>query len=321
MARRPDQRVRMAPGTVEIDGRQVRYAVSDNERIPFNGAAPQVWAVNIHGYFAGGGMYWRESARLAAGLDWRVVNPSLPGFGGSDPLPWDDLAMRGFSDTIARLLDHLGADRAVILGHSMGGAVAVQFAHDHPDRTLGVVYRDGAATTSWKERRSVLARLVSPVSPDLAAMVDLVAAVAVDMPDFLIGRIRSTLRGVMPDARKNLASVAQALPVAALLFACDLSAEVAHIAREHRVPVLPVWGRFDRITPLETADEFERISGREVHYVRGGHSWMIARPGTQLAILRHTDRGQEFVEAVGSGSLPEGVTSISRGLPGMAAHR
>jgi pimeloyl-ACP methyl ester carboxylesterase len=300
----------MVPEVAEVDGLTIQYAVSDNEYVPFNGQAPQVWAVNLHGYFAGGGMYWRESARLAGTLGWRVVNPSLPGFAGSDPLPWNQLSMSGFSDVVAKLLDHLGAGPVVVLGHSMGGAVATQFAYDHPERTLGLVYRDGAATTSWKERRSILAKVLSPISPDLGAMVDLVGGVALDVPDLLVGRIRSTLRGVMPDARLNLRSVADALPVAAMLFASDLTPHVEHIARDHRVPLLPVWGKYDRITPVHTAEEFARVSGREVHYVRGGHSWMIARPGTQQALLRHSERGRAFMAEVRERMLPDGVTAL-----------
>jgi pimeloyl-ACP methyl ester carboxylesterase len=312
----------MVPGSLEVDGLRLNYAISDNERSRFESSRPQVWAVNVHGYFAGGGMYWRESARLAGGMDWRVVNPSLPGFGGSDPLAWNDLSMRGFAHVIATLLEHLGAGPAVVLGHSMGGAVAVQFAHDHPERTLGVIYRDGAGTASWKERRSILARVLSPVSSDLAAMVDLVSGVAMDIPDMLVGRVRSTLRGVMPDARLNLRSVADALPVAAMLFASDLAAEVEHVSRDHGVPILPVWGRYDRITPRHTAEEFARVSGCEVAYVRGGHSWMIARPGTQLDILRHNPLGEAFVEACAERVLPDGVVPLPvRRFPAATALR
>jgi len=306
----PDQRVRMVPGTADIGGLRVNYAVSDNETIPFNGQPPQIWAVNIHGYFAGGGMYWRESARLAGGLGWRVINPSLPGFGGSDPLPWNRLSMSGFADVIAGLLDHLGVGPVVVLGHSMGGAVATQFAFDHPERTLGVVYRDGAATASWKERKSILAKVISPVSPDLGAMCDLVSGVALDVPDMLIGRARSTLRGVMPDARLNLRSVADALPVGAMLFASDLTTEVDHVARDHGVPILPMWGMYDRITPRHTAHEFARISGEKVHWVRGGHSWMIARPGTQMRVLRDHEDGQSFMRRVMARVVPEGVAKL-----------
>ena len=69
----------MVDGEVAIDGRRWRYSVSDN-------LDASTWAVNLHGFFAGGGVYWRESARLAGRLGLRLINPNLPGFGGSEPL-------------------------------------------------------------------------------------------------------------------------------------------------------------------------------------------------------------------------------------------
>ena len=97
-------------------------------------------------------MYWRESARLAEQLGWRVINPSLPGFGGSDPLEWQDVSMESLANQVMAIVHKVDAGPVVLLGHSMGGAVAVQFAHDHPRRTLGLIYRDGVSTPAWKER-------------------------------------------------------------------------------------------------------------------------------------------------------------------------
>ena len=137
--------IRMVPSSVMVEGRRLRFAVSDNVGAygPDGPGSPPIWAVNIHGYFAGGGMYWRESARLAEQLGWRVINPSLPGFGGSDPLDWSDVSMENLANQVMAIAHKVDAGPVVLLGHSMGGAVAVQFAHDHPRRTLGVIYRDG----------------------------------------------------------------------------------------------------------------------------------------------------------------------------------
>jgi pimeloyl-ACP methyl ester carboxylesterase len=290
----------MIPHKLMVDGRRVRYALSDNKAAhgPEGPGSEPIWAVNLHGYFAGGGMYWRESSQLAEGLGWRVLNPSLPGFAGSDPLPWERVTINEISDVVGHLLDDVGAERAVLLGHSMGGAVAVQFADTHPERVLGIVYRDGAATPGWKHRRGVVVSLLGPVLPDMAGVVDLLMAAVLDTPDLFVGRrLASTLRGLWPDARRNLRSMGRTLPVGSMLMALDLRPEVKRVVAGG-IPILPVWGCFDRIISPDTAREFAEVTGIDVVWVPGGHSWMLPRPQGQADILRHLRRGREFVADV-----------------------
>jgi pimeloyl-ACP methyl ester carboxylesterase len=81
-----------------------------------------------------------------------------------------------------------------------------------------------------------------------------------------------------------------------MLLACDFSEVAREVARRGDVPVLPMWGRFDRIVPPSTGREFGELMGEDVHWVLGGHSWMVARPAIQLEVLRHTDSGRAFLE-------------------------
>jgi pimeloyl-ACP methyl ester carboxylesterase len=292
--------VRMVPGTITVDGRKLHYAVSDNERAvgPDGPGTPPVWAINVHGYFAGGGMYWRESVRLAEALGWRLVNPSLPGFGGSDALPWDGVSMATLADQLTAVNEHVGAGPAVILGHSMGGAVAIQYATTHPDRTLGIIYRDGVGTPAWKKRTGWIPTVWGPLAPDLAAMADLVYSVAVDVPDLFVGRMYSTMRSMLPDARKNMRSVTQTMPVGNMLMAVDQRDEIRRLAGRGDIPILPVWGVSDRIAHPATAAEFAQASGVKVQWVPGGHSWMLARPQGQAEVLRYLERGNQFLEMI-----------------------
>ncbi len=302
----------MVPGKIILDGRRLRYAVSDNEDAvgPEGPGSAPVWAVNLHGYFAGGGMYWRESLRLAETLGWRVVNPNLPGFAGSDPLAWEKVSIRGLTQEIVRLLDHLEIEQAVLLGHSMGGAVAVQLADLHPERTLGIVYRDGAATPEWKNRHGVLVSLLSPVVPDIAGVADLMVAVMLDTPGLLIGRrLPSTLRGLWPDASRNLRTMGRSLPVGSMIMTIDLRDEVRHIVDEG-VPILPIWGCFDRIVNAATAEEFSDLVHRDVVWVPGGHSWMLPRPQAQVDILRYLNQGRAFVAEITSRRRELGGTQM-----------
>lgn len=75
-----------------------------------------------------------------------MIAPDLRGRGRSNslPAPW---AIRDHADDMALVLDHWGVERAVIVGHSMGGFVAVrlaeQLAERHPTRVSAVVLIDG----------------------------------------------------------------------------------------------------------------------------------------------------------------------------------
>jgi pimeloyl-ACP methyl ester carboxylesterase len=288
----PGDRVSMVDASFASRGRTMRYSISDN-------VDAEVWALNVHGFFAGGGVYWRESTRLAAKLGLRVVNPNLPGFAGSTALHWDDLTMSAFAASLVDLLDHLGVDKVLILGHSMGGAVSVQFAHDHPDRTLGLVYRDGVATSSWKQRSGILKALLDPISPDVGDALDIALSVAIDIPDLLVSRLSSMLSTAAPDIRQNARKLLDTAPVAAMLLFTDLTPLVEELGRRRELPVLPMWGRFDRLVPPRTALEFAETVRRPVHWIWGGHSWMVPRPATTLRHLVDTDDGRAFLHDVG----------------------
>lgn len=291
--------IRMVPDEIRVEGRRLCLAVSDNDHAhgPDGPGTPPIWAVNVHGYFAGGSMYWRESARLARRTGWRVVNPSLPGFGGSDPLPWHRVSIASLADQLDHVLARVGAGPAVLLGHSMGGAVAVAYAHRRPGRVLGIAYRDGVATPAWKDRRGILATALGAAGSDAGPFADLLAAVVLDSPDLLLGRMASTVRSVLPDIRRNLRTMGRTLPVGSMLMTVDLRPEVRALA-DLGVPMLALWGCFDRVATEATAREFAECARTPVQWVPGGHSWMLARPQGQADVLAHLPAGRRFVAAV-----------------------
>lgn len=292
--RPPAVRVGWQVINLDVEGRRLRYRVTDNVRAA-SGGEP-VWAMSLHGYFAGGSMYARESEVLAGRLGWRVVNPSLPGFGGSDPLPDSEVTMASLTAEIDLVREHLGIDRMVLLGHSMGAAVAMHLAARSPEAVLGVLYRDGVATPSWQRRHGTVARLLSGL-PDVAPVADMVAAATLDLPDLLVGHAIATVRSIIPDLRHNLRSFARSQPIASMLMHLDLSEDVRRV-RDHAIPVLAEWGCFDRLVPAATATEFTEVSGLEVHWIPGGHSWMLARPSGQADVLTQMGWGRAFLDAV-----------------------
>jgi pimeloyl-ACP methyl ester carboxylesterase len=87
-----------------------------------------------------------SSARFWADLmaalpdDYRVLAPDLRGFGGSETKPVDATrGVRDFTEDLTALFDELGIDRLALVGWSIGGGVAMQYAIDHPERLTDLV--------------------------------------------------------------------------------------------------------------------------------------------------------------------------------------
>lgn len=80
---------------------------------------------------------WRHQIPALAGAGYRVVAPNQRGYAGSvggGSYRTSDLAR----DVVA-MLDALGVERAVIVGHDWGGGVAWTVAHQHPERVSALV--------------------------------------------------------------------------------------------------------------------------------------------------------------------------------------
>jgi pimeloyl-ACP methyl ester carboxylesterase len=103
----------------------------------YGGNGPQL--VLLHGY-ARSHTDWDTSAALLT-TGHRVLAVDLPGHGNSPDIPsWNIPAvLRRITDT----LDALGVPEAVVVGHSLGGLVAVEYARAYPERVRAAVNLDG----------------------------------------------------------------------------------------------------------------------------------------------------------------------------------
>lgn len=102
-----------------------------------------------HGFVGGGGYFAPQAVRLARFFD--VICPDLPGFAGSASLR-ADMTVPGLSHCLTALLDALGVGRFSLLGHSLGGAVALQTALDKPERIDKLVLYGTGSTGRLPER-------------------------------------------------------------------------------------------------------------------------------------------------------------------------
>jgi pimeloyl-ACP methyl ester carboxylesterase len=113
-------------------------------RVARAGAPPEeagTVVLAIHGVTASL-MAWRTVARmLEADSDVCLLAPDLRGRGRSAELP-GPYGIAAHVDDLLAVLDHTGAGRAVLVGHSLGAYIAARVAAEHPERAAGLVLLD-----------------------------------------------------------------------------------------------------------------------------------------------------------------------------------
>lgn len=101
--------------------------------------------------------------------DHRVIRVDRPGSGYSPPLASGSQRLADQADAIAALIDELGLERPVLVGHSLGGALSLAIAQRHPDKVGGLALI-APATQPVRDVPAVFRGLMVPLS-----MVPLVA--------------------------------------------------------------------------------------------------------------------------------------------------
>src|SRR5215468_7608948 len=83
---------------------------------------------------------WRHQIKALSEAGIRVIAPDQRGFGATDrPEPVEAYDLEQLTADLTGLLDQLGIDKAIFVGHDWGGFVVWQMALRHPDRVAGVV--------------------------------------------------------------------------------------------------------------------------------------------------------------------------------------
>ena len=202
---------------------------------------------------------WRDVVTALA-RDFTVIAPDLLGHGRSDK-PRADYSVAAYANGMRDLLGVLGVERATVVGHSLGGGVAMQFAYQYPERVdrLVLVSTGGVA----RECNPALRLVSMPGADSLLALVRVPSA-------RLAGRVGGeVLRRLNLDVGydiDDLLRVFDALPdatarsaiVRTLRAVVDWRGQVVSMLDRcylaQGMPTMVVWGRHDTIVPVSHAD-------------------------------------------------------------------
>ncbi len=272
---------------------RAQYRTVDGTRLRLIDSGNGTPVVFIHGF--GASIYgWRYQLPPAVTAGYRVVAFDNRGFGFSDK-PAHGYTNAAYAHLVVSLLDSLGIASAVLVGHSMGGAIAAEVALTYPDRVRGLVLIDAAGygvrwpgvlkLARWPQVGAVVTRfrarwITGRILRSTFADPSKVTEADVDqyyapVPDPAYGR---ALRGVLREFRFDSLGGGRLGGVLA--------------------PTLILWGDADRWIPLRDGTRFAR-----------------ELPRSEFVVVAHTghDAAEESPEQVNRqllGFLKDGLSRI-----------
>jgi pimeloyl-ACP methyl ester carboxylesterase len=243
-------------------------------------------------------------------LDWQRVFPELtdkyhviaidlPGFGGSDNHQVQ-YAPEKYSRLVNWVVTQFAHETVIVIGHSMGGAVSLRYAHNYPKHISRLVLVDAAGilqrtvfikhvakvpvTYEWLERYQQTIPMLDKLIRKMASKADgwtQSLLITMDrMPDIPQLMMSSGL------AQQYLYKDRSTMNAALGLVYEDFSAAV----REVDVPTHIIWGEHDNVAPIRTGKVLAGLlSNAELHMIReAGHVPMTDSFDDFMAVLMHS---------------------------------
>lgn len=255
---------------VTVNGTPVHYYHTGRSTLP--GAVPELnrgeLLLFIHGDGSNGHTWYRQLDAFAPAHSPLAFD--FPGHGRSGGIE-SLLSIEAYRDCLGAFVQALALRPAVLVGWSMGGAVAVAYALAHPQRVRGVVLVATAARfalpeatlATWKD--VMRGRLQQPFTTEAFS----------PKTDFTIAR-EAWMEQVKTDPRVRYYDMLACNR-------CDLSSRLADL----RTPTLIVAGRDDTVTPVASAEALHRG-------IRGAQLVIVDDAGHHLP----TEKALEFHAAV-----------------------
>jgi pimeloyl-ACP methyl ester carboxylesterase len=279
----------LQPEEIILHGRRVAYRLG--------GSGPPL--ILIHG-ITSSSETWNFVGRMLA-RNHTVLAPDLTGHGQSAK-PRGDYSMGAFASGLRDLTVALGIGPATVVGHSLGGGVAMQYSYQFPERTQRL-----ALVSSGGLGAEVAGFLRAATLPGAELVIPLLAASGVLATGRAVGRLLHRLGVQLSNDTVEIARGHASLSSteSRLAFVHTLRASIDprgqrvratdRLYLASRLPVLILWGARDRIIPVEHGRRaHELVSGsRLVVFEHAGHFPYLDEPERFVSTLQGWIDGTE----------------------------
>lgn len=266
------------------------YFQSGGLRLAYERAGSGPFLIFLHG-IGGNRLNWRDQLKVFSN-HFTTVAWDARGYGDSDD-PKIPLEFSQFAEDLGNLMDHLGADKAHLVGLSMGGMIVQDFYGRHPDRVITLTLvntSSGFHVLSKPEQLEFLDKRLKPLEAGLTPK-----QIAPPMADVLLAAEATA------EARQKILQSLEALrsePYKMTLRAI-LTTDFRSVLPKIKVPTLVIVGNEDRVLPPRESEALaQAVPNAHLEILQGvGHLSNIEAPEKFNTLLRNFLAQHSFISA------------------------
>lgn len=233
----------------------------------------------LHGYLESIEVWDDFAGEL--GKNYRVIRVDLPGHGFSDWGGREVVGIDYMADTAAAVLELAGVERCTVVGHSMGGYVALSLAANHPEKVEGLVLFHSSPNADTPEKAANRQREIELIE---AGKKEMLAKVNPGR-GFAEANLRRCAEAIEDLAEQVMLTEDEA--IVAVLKGMSQRKDRNEDMRRLGIPELMIFGLGDNYIPVAAAESMAlaQPQARVAWLENSGHMGFVEQPRESLAIL------------------------------------
>jgi pimeloyl-ACP methyl ester carboxylesterase len=266
-----------------IEGRKITYRII-GEGKP---------VVLLHG-FGEDGEIWNNQIEVLKD-QYQLIIPDIPGSGGSEMM--EDMSMEGLAETIKKILDieifkplPYGGDskKIYLIGHSMGGYIALAYAEKYPEKLEGLGLFHSSAFADSEEKKITRQKGIEFIRQNGAF--EFLKTTIPNLFSSITKEKNPALVQYLVDKSSNFSIAALVSYYEAMMERPDRTA----VLKNANIPILLIFGEYDAAVPL--TDSLKQCRIPEISYIhllqKSGHMGMCeeSEKSTQVIAKYLSDR-------------------------------
>lgn len=239
----------------------------DSERVAYDVLGKgKTTLIFIHGWSCDG-RYWQEQTSVFA-KDYQVITIDLAGHGHSS-LNRAEYSMLSFAKDVQAVIDKENIDRAILIGHSMGGAVSAEAARLMPQKVIGIVGIDTLQNVAKHTPQRAIEEMVKPFEADFKnAAQHLVSSMFLESAD---QQLINWVKEDMSSAPKDIA-----IDAFRKYLGQYTNGEAVSVFKDMTIPLVSINARG---WPSEPEENRKHIKNYQLFYIEEtGHFPMLVKP-------------------------------------------